>query len=120
LLPTTTPVQFDPDALRVSVNKLADSRPDYMYLTHYGRVEDVPNLVAKMLEGIDIFTDIAEQYKNDDQRTQKIETAMGEWLREGLHKHGVSLTEDTCMEWLRSDIKLNTQGIEIWLDHRDR
>ena len=120
LLPTTTPVQFDPDALRVSVNKLVDSRPDCMYLTHYGRVDDVPHLAAKMLEGIDVFTGIAEQYKNDDQRTQKIEAAMGEWLREGLHKHGVTLSDDTCMEWLRSDIKLNTRGIEIWLDHRDR
>ena len=120
LLPTTTPVQFDPDVLRVSVNKLVDSRPDCMYLTHFGRVEGVPHLAAKMLEGIDVFTGIAEQYKNDDQRTQKIEAAMGEWLREGLHKHGVTLSDDTCMEWLRSDIKLNTRGIEIWLDHRDR
>jgi len=120
LLPTTTPVQFDPVALRESVNKLADSRPDCMYLTHYGRVDDVPRLAAKMLEGIDVFTGIAERYKNDDQRTQKIEDAMGEWLREGLHKHGVTIPDDTCMEWLRSDIKLNTQGIEFWLDHRDR
>ena len=120
LLPTTTPVQFDPVALRESVNKLADSRPDCMYLTHYGRVDDVPHLAAVMLEGIDVLAGIAERYKNDDQRTQKIEAAIREWLREGLHKHGVSLSDEASMEWLRSDIVLNTQGIEFWLDHRDR
>jgi hypothetical protein len=30
----------------------------------------------------------------------------------------VTLSDETCMELLNSDIVLNTQGIEFWLDHR--
>ncbi|MDH5539480.1 MAG: MBL fold metallo-hydrolase, partial [Rhizobacter sp.] len=38
LLPTTTPVQFDPDALRTSVQRMLGFEPDCMYLTHFGPV----------------------------------------------------------------------------------
>ena len=120
LLPTTTPIQFDPEALKASVRKLIAVKPDYMYLTHYGRVDEVPRLAKVMIDGVDTLAGFAEKYKDDDSRRQKIETAMGDWLMARLEKHGVSLGKDRCMELLGSDIKLNTQGIEFWLDHRDR
>lgn len=118
LLPTTTPIQFDPEALKASVRKLAADKPDYMYLTHYGRVNDVQRLAKVMIDGVDTFVSIAEKYKNEDERRQKIETAMSDWLLSGLEKHGVRLDRKRCLELLGSDITLNTQGIEFWLDHR--
>jgi len=120
VLPTTTPVQFDPVALKASVNKLVANDPDCMYLTHYGRVDDVQRLAKMMIAGVDTMTEIAERYNNDDSRRQKIEAAISDWLMKGLREHGVSLEQDKCLEILRSDIVLNTQGIEFWLDHRDR
>lgn len=120
LLPTTTPIQFDPEPLKESVRKLVANNPDCMYLTHFGRVENVQKLAAKMIEGVDVFVGFAERYKNHDQRRQKIESAMADWLLSGLQAHGVSLSEEQCLQILQSDIKLNTQGIEFWLDHRDR
>ncbi|MGB5291374.1 MAG: MBL fold metallo-hydrolase [Lysobacterales bacterium] len=118
LLPTTTPIQFDPEALKASVRKLVADKPDYMYLTHYGRVDDVQRLARVMIDGVDTFVSIAEKFKDDDKRRQKIETAMSDWLLSGLEKHGVRLDQKRCLELLGSDIKLNTQGIEFWLDHR--
>jgi glyoxylase-like metal-dependent hydrolase (beta-lactamase superfamily II) len=120
IFPTTTPIQFDPAALKDSVRRLVAINPDCMYLTHYGRVDDVQRLAIKMLEGVDMLVGFAERYKDDDQRTQKIETAMTDWLMKGLREHGVILAEDRCLELLRSDVELNTRGIEIWLDRRDR
>jgi glyoxylase-like metal-dependent hydrolase (beta-lactamase superfamily II) len=116
LFPTTTPIQFDPEPLKDSVRKLVANQPDYMYLTHYGRVDNVQQLAIKMIEGVDAFVGFAELYKDDSQRRHKIETAMGDWLMAGLKEHGVSLGEARCMELLRPDIELNTRGIEIWLD----
>ena len=118
LLPTTTPIQFDPEVLKASVRKLVADKPDYMYLTHYGRVGDVQRLAKTMIDGVDTLVGFAEKYKDDDSRGQKIETAMGDWLLAGLEKHGVTLDQMRCLELLGSDIKLNTQGIEFWLDHR--
>jgi hypothetical protein len=91
-----------------------------MYLTHYGRVDEVQRLAARMIEGIDTLVEFAERYKDDIIRRQKIETAITDWLLEGLVNHGVSLAQVRCLELLQTDIVLNTQGIEFWLDHRDR
>jgi glyoxylase-like metal-dependent hydrolase (beta-lactamase superfamily II) len=120
LLPTTTPIQFDPEALKASVRKLVEVRPRYMYLTHYGRVGGVEGLAKVMTDGVDTLVEIAERYRDADARTQKIETAMSDWLWDRLVRHGIKLGRERCMELLESDIKLNTAGIEIWLDHRER
>jgi glyoxylase-like metal-dependent hydrolase (beta-lactamase superfamily II) len=118
LFPTTTPVQFDPESLKQSVKRLVANEPDCMYLTHYGRVKDVQRLAKKMIEGVDKLAGFGEKYKDSPSRTQKIEAAMTEWLMGGLRDHGVKLTDEECLHLLRPDIKLNTAGIEIWLDHR--
>jgi len=120
LFPTTTPVQFDPVALKASVKRLMEIDPDYMYLTHYGRVDDLERLTKVMIDGIDVLVEIAEQFKNDDLRRQNIEVAISDWLMNGLRSHGVTLSEDRCLQLLGPDVQLNTQGIEFWLDHRDR
>ena len=120
IFPTSTPIQFDPEPLKESVKRLVANQPDYMYLTHYGRVGGVQHLAKKMIEGVDKYVEFAERYKDEEQRREKIETAMYNWLMAGLKAHGVSLSEDRCSTLLMSDIQLNTAGIEIWLDHRDR
>jgi glyoxylase-like metal-dependent hydrolase (beta-lactamase superfamily II) len=120
ILPTTTPIQFDPEPLKASVRRLMECAPDYMYLTHYGRVADVGRLAGKMIDGVDQYVAFAERYDGDGNRREKIETAMYEWLMSGLREHGVTLSESRCAELLMADIQLNTAGIEIWLDHRKR
>ncbi len=120
VLPTTTPIQFDPVALKASVRKLVADAPDCMYLTHYGRVDDVQRLAKKMIEGVDMLAGFAQRYQHDDQRRQKIEAAINAWLAEGLKEHGVSLAKETCLQLLQPDVALNTQGLEFWLDHGKR
>ena len=120
LFPTTTPIQFDPVALKESVARLMARQPDYMYLTHYGRVDDLQRLAAVMTGGVEKLADFGELYKDDEQRTEKIEAAIGDWLMAGLRAHGVTLPDEECFGLLKSDLVLNTQGIEFWLDHRDR
>ena len=116
LFPTTTPIQFDPDDLRASVRRLLEVQPEYMYLTHYGRVGELPRLAGMMFDGIDVMAEIGERYRHDNLRRQKIETALTEWLLDGLEKHGVTLDRDTCLALLESDIQLNARGLEYWLD----
>ncbi|MEY2668848.1 MAG: hypothetical protein RJA59_1486, partial [Pseudomonadota bacterium] len=54
LYPTTTPVQFDPPALRTSVERMLAEKPERMYLTHYGMIEGrIPEAAAAMLSAVD-------------------------------------------------------------------
>jgi glyoxylase-like metal-dependent hydrolase (beta-lactamase superfamily II) len=46
IAPAATPVQFEPEALRVSVQRLLAADPACMYLTHYGRAAPGPFAAA--------------------------------------------------------------------------
>lgn len=120
VFPTTTPVQFDPEALKASVKRLMATAPDFMYLTHFGRVGNLEKLASDMLRGVDVLVGIAEEFKHSDNRTQQITTAMTDWLMRRLREHGCELSDARCHELLKLDVMLNVQGIEFWLDHRDR
>ena len=56
-LPTTTPVQFEPEALKATLMRLLNFEPVRMYLTHYGAIgtsaEDVRRLADELLVQID-------------------------------------------------------------------
>ena len=41
IFPTTTPTQFEPDAMHTSIDRLLSFQPGAIYLTHYGQVVDV-------------------------------------------------------------------------------
>jgi glyoxylase-like metal-dependent hydrolase (beta-lactamase superfamily II) len=117
IFPTTTPIQFDPPALLESLERLMERAPRNMYLTHFGRVRDLPRLAADMSAGIGKFVEWGERFATDERRREKIEQAMMSWLVERARAHGVTHSETTLQEIFRGDVVLNTSGIEFWLDH---
>jgi glyoxylase-like metal-dependent hydrolase (beta-lactamase superfamily II) len=118
VFPTTTPTQFDPEALIASIDRMMEKSPENMYLTHFGRVRDVAEMAARMKAGVRHFVEIAEALADDKNRTGKIEVAMMDWLLESTREHGVTLPEQQVREIVENDVVLNTQGIEFWLDHK--
>jgi len=118
IFPTTTPVQFDPDALIVSISRLMEKSPEYMYLTHFGRVGDTRRLATDLIAGVRNLAEIGERHAASSARTADIETDFGEWLVSSCRAHGVSLSNERLQEVIQGDIVLNTQGVEFWLDHR--
>ena len=117
IFPTTTPIQFDPPALIESMARLMERRPENMYLTHFGRVQDVPRLEDDLIAGIHQFVEWAETFAQHPQRRERIEQAMMSWLIEGARAHGVALDDETLRGIFAGDVTLNTQGIEVWLGH---
>ena len=59
ILPTTSPVQFDPVALHASIDRLLALQPQAMYPTHYGRIEGVERLAADLHLQIDAMVELA-------------------------------------------------------------
>jgi len=119
VFPTTTPIQFDPPALRASVQRLMQADPLCLYLTHFGRVTDTPRLARQMLAAVQMFEDIALRNETASDRTAKIQQEQKAWLFAQCREHGVTLSDAQLSDVLWDDVVLNTQGIEYWLDHRD-
>jgi glyoxylase-like metal-dependent hydrolase (beta-lactamase superfamily II) len=119
VLPTTTPVQFEPDALHTSVDRLMAEGLGYMYLTHYSRVPAAGRLQADLHELIDAFVDMAEARADaGDTRHDALCEDMMTLLIRRLRDHGCRLPEEEIRTLLAPDVDLNVQGLEVWLDRQ--
>ena len=120
IFPTTTPVHFDPQALIASIGRLMEKKPRYMCLTHFGRVADTERLAENLISAVHTLVEIAEKHAGSSSRKSDIEKEMLDWLMKCAREHGVSLSDIALTNVLISDVRLNTMGIEHWLDHREQ
>ena len=118
IFPTTTPVHFDPEEAHKSVDRIMSYEPEHVYLTHYSQVGNLAKLAADMHKGIDALVSMALANANAKERTEALQTAVFEHWAEGLSDHGFKADRDTMWSILNIDVKLNTQGIEVWLDRQ--
>jgi len=116
LLPTTTPVQFEPDKLRESVQRLLSYRPECMYLTHYSRVRDVQRLGESFLTQLDRLVAIGRSLKGAPDRHAALKRALLAEYVAIVKAHGCRFSETEVATLLDVDIELNAQGMGIWLD----
>ncbi len=59
VLPSTTPVQFNPEALLSSIELLRRYAPERCYLTHYGELTGIDRAAALMSRQVSAYRDIA-------------------------------------------------------------
>ncbi|HEV7913735.1 MAG TPA: MBL fold metallo-hydrolase [Albitalea sp.] len=116
VLPTTTPVQFDPAALRASVRRLLAFEPRWMCLTHYGPVGDVQRLGREFLELLDAMVAIGLAAAGATDRHAALKQALEAMYLQQVRRHGSAVDDERTLELLAMDIELNAQGIGIWLD----
>jgi len=118
ILPTTTPVQFDPAALKASIERMLSFRPRQMFLTHYSRVTYLERLARDLFEQIDAMVQIALAQATQADRHAAIMTALADLYVSRARAHGCALSDARVRELLAMDIELNAQGLEVWLDKR--
>jgi glyoxylase-like metal-dependent hydrolase (beta-lactamase superfamily II) len=116
LLPTTTPVQFEPARLRESVQRLLSYQPACIYLTHFSRVRDVQRLGESFLAQLDRLVAIGHGLKNAPDRHAALKRALLAEYLSIVKAHGCRFGEAEVAELLAVDIELNAQGMGIWLD----
>ncbi len=116
VLPTSTPVQFEPEAMKASIERLLAAAPERMYLTHYGMVQDVPRLAALLDTLIDRMVAVARAAQAE--RHERIKRELLAVYVDSLREFGSTLPEPEVARLLATDIELNAQGLEVWLERR--
>ncbi len=120
ILPTSSPVQFEPEAMLQSITRLMDAAPEAMYLTHYGRVASPAPLAQAMGEQIHAMTEIALGCAQRPDRHRCMVAALTELYLERARQHGCRLDDAAVERLLATDIELNAQGLGCWLDRAVR
>lgn len=120
IVPTTSPVQFDPDALHASIRRLAALQPPAIYLTHFGPVTEVRRLADDLHATIDAMVALAHLHARDPGRHAALTDDIARLYVARAHAHGCTQTPGEIRELLAIDIELNAQGLEVWLDNAAR
>lgn len=120
LMPTTTPVQFEPEAWVATIERYLRRQPQRMWLTHFDVVEDVSRLAALLLDGIAQYRDRAMALVDAAGRPQALLAMVREHALQSLHAHGCTLDSSAIEALLHEDWALNAQGLEVWLQRQSR
>jgi glyoxylase-like metal-dependent hydrolase (beta-lactamase superfamily II) len=116
MLPTTTPVQFDPDACHATIDRLLAYRPRRIYQTHFGPVDQIDRLARDLHAAIVELVRIARQHAAEPDRRRRIEEDMFRHFSARLDAHGYAGDLARRHALLDADVHLNTSGLEVWLD----
>ncbi|WCE05264.1 MBL fold metallo-hydrolase [Pseudoxanthomonas sp. JBR18] len=124
ILPTSSPVQFEPDALKQSIARLLAYQPQGMYLTHYGRVGEtyaqVEQLAQALYEQINAMAKLGQDFESHPDRHGKLLEGLTALYQQRAREAQVPLDEAQVHEALAMDIELNAQGLACWLDRARR
>jgi hydroxyacylglutathione hydrolase len=119
---TTTPTQFDPDAMHASLARLLALEPDSVYLTHFSKVGDVDRLGDMLYRQLDEHVRIAERYAAHpaEERLTAITNELATYFRAEGRRLGWPVSPSEFDRIVMPDVRLNAKGLVAWLEQRSR
>lgn len=120
IMPTTTPIHFDPEAAQKSIDRLLTYSTSRMFLTHYSAVSNPEKLAGDLHADIDTFVEICRNNAASDDPHATMVSELYDHLDRRLDRHGCQLSQEERHRLLDPDIELNAQGLEYWLDYEMR
>ena len=113
ILPSTSPVQFDPEALIRSIKRIMEFNPERVCLTHFSAIKPTQKILNQLINSIHFVSDLAIKYADKKDAESIIYRNMMNYFLKGLNEIG--LRDKTFAEKrLSLDVKINTQGLIYW------
>ena len=115
IFPTTTPVQFDPEAAHDTIHRILSYKPERVFLTHFSRVESPAALAPQLHRDLNAYVDIARDRADDPDPEASIEAALRDWTFSRLDEHGVDPDTEFREEVLFGDETDFLSGVSFGL-----
>lgn len=110
-MPSTTPSQFRPEALRESLALLHAYDPAVMYLTHYSALPYSGELRELLVGQIDAYLDITRESGGD---AEAVEAKIVDHSLALVRRLNPGQSMDALRAEFIHDAHLNAQGLELW------
>jgi len=114
----STPVQFDPDAWHTTLDRLMSYSPKYMYLTHYGRIKDLPRMADKLHKDLYAYVELCKSVSKEN-RYEQLKAGLLEIYLKQLKQHECALPIEQQKKLLSLDLDINAQGLEVWMQRQE-
>lgn len=119
IFPPTTPVQFDPIAWHNTLDRLSRFNADYVYLTHYGRHDQVSDLASALHKQIDAYVELTERISTPpDAGSGELAEILMQHSQYALLLCESRVPPELVRQLLQGDMELNAQGLMHWLHRR--
>lgn len=115
IFPSTTPVQFQPQELLKSIQKIIKYKPKKLCLTHFSAIEANKQALEKLVLAIEFFVDIVKTNASKRDATKIIKNKMLEYLLTDIKDLGFT-DLNFAKKKLELDVDINTQGLIFWYD----
>jgi len=118
VFPATTPTQFDPDAFHRSIERMTALHPEALYLTHYGKVVDVPRIASDLLRLVDAHAEVGRRcaaIADPRQRAEALEAGVRAIAKDEALRQHWAIAGAAIDDVLGMDIKLNADGLASWI-----
>lgn len=114
--PTTTPVQFEPEALHRSIDRLMAYDPQVMFLTHFGATRAVAAQAAMVRDQLDAMVRLGRSVADRPDRDARLRAGLAALYGAEYRRCGGALDDERVQALLEGDVELNAQGLGVWLD----
>jgi len=119
MLPTTTPVHFEPEVLHRTIDRLLSYRPRRIVQTHFGPVTDLERLARDLHSSLDALVAMALRHASAPDRGARIRAEMFDCFSDRLDAHGYLGNLERRHAFIDEDVNLNAQGLEVWLSRAE-
>ena len=119
IFPSSTPIQFDPDEMRSSIERMLSFNPEAVYLTHFSRLAPPAELGRTVLARLDQYVAIALAASEDEDKAARIREDLTALLLQEAHTHGCRLSDAEILDIWHLDLELNAQGLAFWLEAQE-
>jgi glyoxylase-like metal-dependent hydrolase (beta-lactamase superfamily II) len=119
IFPSSSPIQFDPDEMRASIERMLSFNPDAVYLTHFSRLAAPAELGRTVLRMLDQYVAIALAASADEDKTARIRERLTNLLLTEARAHGCRLSDEEILDIWHLDLELNAQGLAYWLEAQE-
>ena len=117
IVPTSSPVQFDPAPYHRSVDLILKLKPEAVYVTHYSQIRDIQAKGAVLHRLIDAHAELGLREKDaGPERSARLREGVKRIFLEEARRWGSSLSDERILDIYSNDLELNAQGLGFWLD----
>ena len=110
-VPSASPVQFDPEAMKASVSRIEALAPEAAYLTHFGRLTNISEIAESLKANVDKFVEIALASRGE---REELSRRLTELYYSLAKENGQESRWPEILHANSWDLELNIQGLACW------
>lgn len=109
-LPSTSPNQFNPDAMQAAIDTMLEMNLDYLYFGHFGMTKEPEKALQQVSKWLTIFNEETKKVADNEEDYEVLANRLVERIREDLRKQGVSDNHEVYF-LIELDMEVSAMGL---------